>query len=622
MAADAAPVVVVGAGLSGVSCARVLAEAGLPVRLLERSPVVGGRMASRRLRGRPVDLGASYLTADDPDFAAVVRGWVDRGAARAWTDTFTALNPGEPPERKQGPMRFGAPHGLRALVADLADGLHVEQRTVTAVERTDTGLRVDGDPARAVVLAMPDAQAARLAGTGLEDLAAQLTRTFEPVIALAAGWPEREWPDDLDGAFVNDHPDLAWVADDGRRRGDDAPVLVAHSTGELAAHHLADPEGAAPALLGALRALLGVGAPGWQHVHRWSLAKPLGERRDDAPAHRRARRLLRRRLGARAQGAGRVGLGGRAGRRARRAARPGPLGRNRGRGARAGRPLGSPPCWNDPSPSTDAGGVLTVAGAVDEFSVVRLRTAITDRVSRGDVVVDLSDVDVLPSVGVGVLARAAEHARREGRSLHLVAGPDTIAQRVLQVCGLPYRHAVPQGDAARGRPAAPPGLTRPAGPGSAGRGQLELGRDPHAVLAVHPPADAERLDQQQPAPARRLGPGAPDARPLQPARVAHGDPQAVGLHAPVDPDDRRPRPARRAAPRWRRARRPPSRRPAPAAAAAAAPRGRAGGAGAPAARRRGRARGAAPGGSRRSRSSVQASAGDRAGRATARAPGR
>lgn len=94
----------------------------------------------------------------------------------------------------------------------------------------------------------------------------------------------------------------------------------------------------------------------------------------------------------------------------------------------------------------DAGGVLTVAGAVDEFSIVQLRSAITDRVTRGDVVVDLSDVDVLPSVGVGVLARAAEQARREGRSVHLVAEADTIAQRVLQVCGLPYQHAVPQPD--------------------------------------------------------------------------------------------------------------------------------------------------------------------------------
>lgn len=92
---------------------------------------------------------------------------------------------------------------------------------------------------------------------------------------------------------------------------------------------------------------------------------------------------------------------------------------------------------------TERGDVLTVGGAVDEFSVVQLRTAIKDRVESGDVVVDLTDVDVLPSVGVGVLARASEQARRDGRSVHLVAQADTIAQRVLQVCGLQYSHEVP-----------------------------------------------------------------------------------------------------------------------------------------------------------------------------------
>lgn len=87
------------------------------------------------------------------------------------------------------------------------------------------------------------------------------------------------------------------------------------------------------------------------------------------------------------------------------------------------------------------GHVLSVSGTVDEFSVLRLRTAISERVARGDLVIDLSDVDVLPSVGVGVLARSTEEGRRAGRSITLVAAPDTIAQRVLQVCGLPYRHS-------------------------------------------------------------------------------------------------------------------------------------------------------------------------------------
>ena len=65
--------VVVGAGISGLACARALRSAGLPVRVLDRGRKPGGRMASRRLQGRPVDIGASYFTAGDDDaFAALV----------------------------------------------------------------------------------------------------------------------------------------------------------------------------------------------------------------------------------------------------------------------------------------------------------------------------------------------------------------------------------------------------------------------------------------------------------------------------------------------------------------------------------------------------------------------
>jgi renalase len=130
---------------------------------------------------------------------------------------------------------------------------------------------------------MPDPQARRLVGD--HPVADALDRAWEPVIAVAARWADRTWDGvsptgRFDGAFVNDDPDVAWIADDGRRRGDDAPVLVAHSTPELAARHLDDPAGAAPAVLQAVRRLLDVGQPEDVHVHRWTFARPTGRREE------------------------------------------------------------------------------------------------------------------------------------------------------------------------------------------------------------------------------------------------------------------------------------------------------------------------------------------------------
>ena len=270
-------VVVVGAGLAGVACAVELTASGVPVRVLERAHTVGGRMASRRIDGRPVDLGAAYFTVRDPEFAQVVARWRTAGLARPWTSELAVLGNGQR-NRAPGPVRWAAPGGLRSLVAALADGLPVElERTVTWVGRGPT---IDGEPVDAVVLAMPDPQARRLLDADAPAAALLIGREWRPVITVAAGWQRREWPA-LTAAFVNDYPLVSLVADDGDRRGDGAPVLVAHTTNDAARRYDACPEDAVAPVLDALRSLLSVrSAPVWTHVHRWRYAAPAGSRDD------------------------------------------------------------------------------------------------------------------------------------------------------------------------------------------------------------------------------------------------------------------------------------------------------------------------------------------------------
>lgn len=276
-------VAVVGAGIAGAACARVLTDAGTDVRLLDRGRVAGGRMASRRVEGRYVDLGASYLTAREPEFVAVVDDWVSRGLARPWADSFHVATPAGLGERKSGPVRYAAAGGLRSLVEDLLSGQQV--RSATQVASVGPGPTVDGEAYDAVVLAMPDPQALRLLDESLvAERAALADRAWEPVLALAAGFADRTWAGELDGCFVNDSDVLGWVADDGRRRGDAAPVLVAHSTSPYAADRLEDPEASAGELVAELRAVLGLrDEPVWSRVQRWTFARPAGPR--DEPFH-------------------------------------------------------------------------------------------------------------------------------------------------------------------------------------------------------------------------------------------------------------------------------------------------------------------------------------------------
>ncbi|WP_432494577.1 NAD(P)/FAD-dependent oxidoreductase [Kineococcus gypseus] len=294
------PVVVVGAGIAGAACARALVDAGVPVRLLDRGRRPGGRMSGRRVETsagvRVTDLGAAYLTASGDAFSAQVADWEARGLVRRWTDTFAVVE-GRVADgarvgarTSSGPWRWGSPTGLRSLVDDLLAPpgrapVPVESGTdVEAVGTGPQGPSVDGREAAAVVLAMPDPQAAdllpRMVASRL-DVSARWN--YQPTVTVYAAWPQRWWPD-FHGAFVNGDELLGFVADDGARRGDGAPVLVAHAAPDFSAEHLDDPAGAVAPVVAALGPLLTgapTPAPSWNRAHRWSLAQPLKQHAED-----------------------------------------------------------------------------------------------------------------------------------------------------------------------------------------------------------------------------------------------------------------------------------------------------------------------------------------------------
>jgi predicted NAD/FAD-dependent oxidoreductase len=272
--------VVVGGGISGIACARRLHDAGHRVVVLERSHRLGGRMAVRTEQlstgPHPVDLGAPYFTVREPGFAAVVDGWCTLGLARPWTDTFYLASPDGRIGNTSSPQRWTASRGMRSLVENLAEGLDIRlRREVTAVDLDPDGRPlVDREPVAAVVLAMPDPSAARLLPAALATRLQVSGRAWDPALSVWATWRERWWPP-FDGVFVDGSRTISWVADDGRSRGDHAPVVVVHSTSEFAAKRLDDVGAAIGPVLGELPRVLGAGPmpdPEWVRVHRWSLA--------------------------------------------------------------------------------------------------------------------------------------------------------------------------------------------------------------------------------------------------------------------------------------------------------------------------------------------------------------
>ena len=289
--------IVVGGGISAMAAAAALADVG-PVTILDRAHRLGGRMATNTLRegpwrGHVVDVGAAYVTAREPSFAAVVGDWQERGLLRPWTTTLAVADGDDIVGRTEELTRFAAPGGLRTLVEDLArrlpghvtiqqevnaESYRVGRGSFTVTARSATTHIVRQHQGDALALCMPGPQAISLLGSdpaaANEVLQAAQHQRYEPILTLVCQWPQRCW-EPFAACFVNNNPALSFVADDGDRRGDGAAVIVAHSTPALAAEFLTDPEAATATLRTAVARLLRITEPpALCQIRRWSLAKP------------------------------------------------------------------------------------------------------------------------------------------------------------------------------------------------------------------------------------------------------------------------------------------------------------------------------------------------------------
>lgn len=86
-----AEVVVVGAGLAGLTCALTLEEAGVPVRVLEASDAVGGRVRTDRVDGFLLDRGFQVLNPAYPMISQIVD--VDALDLQPFTAAVAARSP-------------------------------------------------------------------------------------------------------------------------------------------------------------------------------------------------------------------------------------------------------------------------------------------------------------------------------------------------------------------------------------------------------------------------------------------------------------------------------------------------------------------------------------------------
>jgi predicted NAD/FAD-dependent oxidoreductase len=284
-------IAVVGGGIAGMTAARMLADDGRDVVVLDKGRGPGGRMARRRHAEFEFDHGAQYFTARDPSFIAQVEAWQRDGIVREWTGRVVTIDQ----DGRTGPgptsPRFVGTPGMNAVVRHLGRGLEVRyEHRVDALRRLDgrwTIATSDGatsGPYDAVIVAAPAPQAGALLAAPCPEIARRIDRvSFQPCWTAMLAFDQR-LDVDFDGAHIRANGPLRWIARNASKPDRPAgETWIANANAAWATEHLED---AADDVLAALTEALFEHAglspvrPRAHVAHRWRYAfvdRPLGE---------------------------------------------------------------------------------------------------------------------------------------------------------------------------------------------------------------------------------------------------------------------------------------------------------------------------------------------------------
>lgn len=265
----------IGAGLAGLACARVLRRAGLYVEVFEQDRIIGGRMATTRLGLESFDHGAQYFTARSTQFKSYITEMAASGYAARWTPRSST---GEEGGGQMMPWYVGTP-GMSAIVRPLAESVRVHtNRKVHTIERNEKGWNIWMDdettvgPFAAVAIAVPAPQAQLILGR-LDAIADPLSRVrMSPCWALMVRLEERTLPDQ--DVYSDMSEVVRWIARNSTKPGRNSrgECVVVHASPAWSREtEEADPEVVAEELWSEVSHVLGLPPvrPSRMVAHLW-----------------------------------------------------------------------------------------------------------------------------------------------------------------------------------------------------------------------------------------------------------------------------------------------------------------------------------------------------------------
>lgn len=221
-------VAIIGAGLSGLTCAKQLQHRGFSVDIFDKGRGVGGRMSSRRTSWGYIDHGTQYFTVKDPLFKEFLKNYdsiiaVWEGKFARWQEKeFTPFFPENP--------RYVASMGMNNLCKSMNLKVRLQTKIIQLEKSTSWTLVDDNEEKYSgydiVIVTAPPAQTYDL----LKDKT-NITSSIEAMKMYACFSlmviPEEKLNLCFDGVELQ-HPVLGWVAmnDSKPMRGEKGAIVM------------------------------------------------------------------------------------------------------------------------------------------------------------------------------------------------------------------------------------------------------------------------------------------------------------------------------------------------------------------------------------------------------------
>ena len=180
-------VVIIGAGISGITAGKYLSKNGFSVKILDKGKAIGGRLATRRIefenKQLQIDYGCKYVEAHSYEFSQELVELIKNDKIKKWNtanqNTFL--------DQLENNLKFIGRQSMRQIAIELSKGLDISNNVkVKKIEYKNGAWNIIDDNNRLInseslILTMPVPQSLELINNSKLEIPADITNNLEKV---------------------------------------------------------------------------------------------------------------------------------------------------------------------------------------------------------------------------------------------------------------------------------------------------------------------------------------------------------------------------------------------------------------------------------------------------------